>query len=550
MRKLTKYMNKIKKHKAQTIARNPREKGSRADIVPKQKNARPLISRLPVFVVLFVLLWLFCAWIYGDVFYMSRETSYFAWDKTLMKFLLDQDWGWLYAAGRLLLQSYSLPILGGALLALQLTVCAWLLAYILSLPQKLRWLSALLPWGFISYFIALNYSINYHRETSLLMALPLAAMVVLALVAAVKYLVTRKKIFNPLKSENAPRFTALLNCGALLLLFAAATAYSVMQRDDLRRTCRMFQQLERWDWDAMIKEATTCKRPSRSVAALYAVALSETGQLERRLFEIPYNYPYCKVREMDGTLSDGVSIYTLDADFFAGLTNSSYHNSMETIVKNGPQLFLLKRLARAALVNGEKRLCWKYLQIIDRNPFEHGFVEKYKGWLNNMAAMKTDPNFVHIYNKMPLHNSFDQIYRKPLFIGYNVALLEGRTLEALHASLMALLYSKDLNGFLVRARYFGKDIMPEYYQQAVLIRSMKHGEILNDFPTVDQKIGLARIESFARDARPLFSDQKKGQKVLRENWLGYYPYYMYFENLPTEEQIKEHEQKKEKGGVN
>lgn len=128
---------------------------------------------------------------------MSRETSYFAWDKTLMKFLLDQDWGWLYAAGRLLLQAFRLPLLGGALLALMLTVCAWLLAYILSLPQKLRWLSALLPWGFLSYFVALNYSVNYHRETSLLMALPLAAMVVLALGAAVKYIVTRKKISNP-----------------------------------------------------------------------------------------------------------------------------------------------------------------------------------------------------------------------------------------------------------------------------------------------------------------------------------------------------------------
>lgn len=543
-------MNKIKKHKVQTAARRPNEKGNKTDAGLKKANIQPLISRLPAFALLFVLLWLFCAWIYGDVFYMSRETSYFAWDKTLMKFLLDQDWGWLYAAGRLLLQASRLPLLGGALLALMLTVCAWLLAYILSLPQKLRWLSALLPWGFLSYFVALNYSVNYHRETSLLMALPLAAMVVLALGAAVKYIVTRKKISNPLKSGNPPRRAAWLNCGVLLLMFAAATAYCISQRDDLRRTCRMFRHLERYDWQAIIDEASACKRPSRSVAALYTIALAETDQLESRLFEIPYNFPKCKVREMDGALTDGVSIYTLDADFYAGLANSSYHNCMETIVKNGPQLFLLKRLARAALINGEKRLCWKYLQIIDRNPFEHGFVEEYKARLSNMAAVKTDPNFVHVYNKMPLRDSFEQTYRKPLFIGYNVALREGRTFEALHASLMACLYSKDLDGFLVRARFFGRDLMPEYYQQAVLIKSMKNNRIFELFPTIDKKMGYARLERFVKDARPLFRDQKKGQKVLRENWLGYYPYYMYFENLPTEEQIKEHEQQKEKGGVN
>ncbi len=79
---------------------------------------------------------------------------------------------------------------------------------------------------------------------------------------------------------------------------------------------------------------------------------------------------------------------------------------------------------------------------------------------------------------------------------------------------------------------------------------MKANGIFELFPTIDKKMGYARLERFVKDARPLFRDQRKGQKVLRENWLGYYPYYMYFENLPTEEQIKEHEQQKEKGEVN
>lgn len=87
------------------------------------------------------------------------------------------------------------------------------------------------------------------------------------------------------------------------------------QRDDLIRTCRMTKMLEQSDWQAMIDEALGARRPSRSVAAYYAIALAETGLLESRAFEIPYDYPNRKVREKDGRMTDGISIYTLDADF-------------------------------------------------------------------------------------------------------------------------------------------------------------------------------------------------------------------------------------------
>ena len=36
---------------------------------------------------------------------------------------------------------------------------------------------ALIPFGFLAYFVGLNYSINYHRETSWLFSLPLAALI-------------------------------------------------------------------------------------------------------------------------------------------------------------------------------------------------------------------------------------------------------------------------------------------------------------------------------------------------------------------------------------
>jgi hypothetical protein len=502
-----------------------------------------------LYVALFIMLWIFASAIYGSVFYMSQQYSYFAWDSTLMEYLLCQDFGWFHAIGRMLLLTYHFPVLGGAVLALMLTLCAWLIEYTTGLNHRLRFIATLPCFAFLAYFVWLHYDINYQRETSLLMSLPLAALVVLSFIAAAKRLIFRNK--KPPYTGKTDRISAILNFGIVTAVFVSLTLFCIFARDDWRRTCDMQMQLEKSDWEGMIDKATSCKRPSRSVAAFYAMALAQTNQLETRLFDIPMNFPPRKVHEINGILGDGVAIYTLDADFYAGIPNSSYHYTMEKMVLNGTNVFYLKRLARAALVNGEKALCWKYLYIIDRNPFEHEFVAQYKELLNTDASsLKQHPDFVHVYNKLPLTDTFDQRYRKPLFLGYNVELSEGRGQEALNASLMALLYSKDISGFLLRARYLNTQMMPMYYQQAIMVRSASVPQILNEFPTVNRQLGSAQLTSFIQAAKPWFKDKERGQKILCKNWQSYYPYYLYFQNLPTAGQKAEQAKEQKKGGVN
>lgn len=494
--------------------------------------------------LMFASLWIFCSWVYGSVFYLSQQTSYFAWNETLMRFLLQQPLGWLYAVGRLLLTTFHYPVLGGFVLALLLLACSWLVQRIFHLAGWWRIIPALLPFAFLAYFVSLDYSINYHRETSALMAFPFAAVVVLSIVYGIEKLAARRKGKHTERQKGA-----MAGSMAVIAAFVALTAFSIVWRDGLRRTCTMMRQLEQSDYEGMIDEALASKRPSRSVAAYHAVALAQTGQLETRVFEIPYNYPRMQVREMDGQYSDGVPVYSLDADFYAGFPNEAYSNCMENMVKIGPQIFLLKRLARAAMINGEGRLCWKYLQIIDRNPFEHEFVRKHKEYINNMQAVRDNPEFKHIYDKMPVHDQFAQIYRKPLFLGYNVGLMEGRSLEALHASLVALLYTKDLDGFLMRASLIGNTQMPEYYQQAVVLKSLSDGRVMSNFPAIDRTRHMTMLRTFVGMAKPyLKNNQEEGRKLLKDGWTDYYPYYMYFENLTPEHADKANN--KEKGGVN
>lgn len=498
--------------------------------------------------LLLSLLWIFSAGVYGSVFHVSQQSSYFAWDATLMHFLLQQDFGWLYAAGRLLLTTFHYPVLGGLLLSVMLTLCAWLVQRIAGFRGWLRAIPPLLPFLFLFYFVFLDYSVNYHRETSLLMLFPLVALVVLSVLLAVKRVVFRKRKDSP-ESPRLLKIGFFAGVAAIAVAFSAITVFSVSQRDGVRRTCRMMRLLERSDYEGMIDVATASARPSRGVAAYYAIALAQTGQLESRMFDIPYDFPDMRVREMDGSYSAGVGVYSLDADFYAGLPNESYCNTMENLVKAGPHVFYLKRLARAAMVNGERRLCWKYLQIIDRNPFEHDFVVRFKDHLANMREMADSPEYRHVYDKMPLNDAFSQMYKKPLFLGYNVELREGRSLEALNASLMALLYSKDLDGFTMRASLLGNSVMPNYYQQAVVLKSLSNNRIMGSFPAVDRQLVLARLRGFVNVAQPyLKQNQDKGRELLKDDWLDYYPYYMYFENLTPEKPAEE--AKKEKGGVN
>lgn len=503
--------------------------------------------RIPRMAVLLVALWAFCSLVYGVVFCQSRETSYFAWDGTLMHFLLQQDFGWLYAIGRLLLQSYRLPLFGGLVLSLILTACVWLIDYIIGVRGKWHALTAILPFAFLSYYVSLEYSINYHRETSTLMAWPFAALVLLSAAAAVKrFLVMRGKAKTAEKAGS--RLTAVVNYGAIIAYFLVISGFCYFQRDNLIRLCRMQRMAERSEWDAMIDEALAARHPSRHIATYYAIALEQTGQLETRMFEIPMDFPDQKVTEMDGQKSDGTNIYTLDADFYAGLPNVSYHDCMETLVKNGPQLFLLKRMARAAAMNGEKALCRKYLTIIDRNPFEHAFVERYSRYASNPALMASEPEFRHVAERIPPSDLLEQSFRRPLFLGYNVALTEGRSLEALNSSLMALLYSKDLDGFMARVALIRDQQLPEYFQEAVLLQSLKIDGLLKEFPTINQQMIYGRLQSFVNAAEPYFRSQPTGQKKLRKDWQNYYPYYMYFDNLPPKK--KKAEYKKQEGGVN
>ena len=151
----------------------------------KQKSSvssvRLSTAKLPVLFIFFILTWLWAAWYYGSVFYISREYSFWVSDTRLMDFILSQPYGSLRYIGRAMLQLYKYPWLGGLLMALMLTAGSWLTGYCLRLRaswRTIQYLPALLYMAVVTYR---GLDIFFEARTGMIFGIPFVALVVLCI---------------------------------------------------------------------------------------------------------------------------------------------------------------------------------------------------------------------------------------------------------------------------------------------------------------------------------------------------------------------------------
>lgn len=499
----------------------PREKA--------EKKSKKLPAWFPYALGL-ALLWLFCSCIYGSVFTRAAQDSFVTFDGAQMKFLTDQSGGYLYWGARVLLLSFKSAWAGGLFLALLLSASAWLLDHALHMPRKFRGASFLLPLALLGYFVYRGLNIYHKTEPSIIFLYPVLLLAATALCAGITAILHRKgstKKEAPTARLFSPGNIILL--AASILLYAAALWFN--QNDIL--TARMQNRAAEGNWEGIIDDALSARRPTRAVAAYYAIALVQTNQLLERVFDIPFDYPDPHLDKIEG--NSEYAIFVPDANFYAGLVNAAYHSAMELTVMNGPRLHNLKRMAICAILNDEKPLAEKLLKVIGSVPFESGFVEKYRPMLYNRQLLAEDPELANVSALAPLENKFEQNYRTPAFLGYNLGLTSGSD-PTLLTSIAACLYTKDLNNMLVRANILkSKSALPTCVQQAIIIASLKRPGILKEFPGISPYMS-EEIRAFIMDAKPYIKDKEALRKELKEKWLGTYMYYYYCENNTNNQQ--------------
>ena len=523
---------------------------------PKQLAATPPKRRkwrLPVIVVFFLLTWLWAGWYYGSVFHVSREYSFWTADTRLMGFILCQPYGILRYIGRAMLQLYKYPWLGGLLLALMLTAGSWLLGYVAGpLTERIKRLSAPLfhfvkaglylpALAYIATVTYLGLDIFFEARTGLIFGIPFVALVILCIWAVIlrsfKFRKRRVGVNDNGISEEASNshlsrfsFTPHSSLIAIIIAMAAIVAFDQWKRPYVRVICGLLDMEYRQDWAGIQKlardNATMSNRP---MACSYAISLVQTGQVAERLFDIRMDYDSLFIHGMDMAHNNASCLYVPEGNYYGGFIEPSMRACMEQMVMTGPTVRLLKLLTKCALMREEWELAEKYLAVLSHVPFEGEFIEKYSPMVRRADLVNADREMALIKLTEPLHDSYESQYQQPLFMGYNLLLVEGRSKEALINSLVVCLYTKLMPQFVERLEPIAGTTPPSIIQDGIILAENKNPGLSQHFNGLDFR--RERVKNFLQNTQQYMKDRPGFAYELFPKYKGYYPYYYFFGNL-------------------
>lgn len=511
---------------------------------PKQRTAR-IYGILP-YALTFIMLWAFCFFVYGEVFVRAAEANFVTTDAIQMKFLTDLPSGHVFWASRFLLLTYKSIWAGSICLSLLFTLTVFVADHVLRLPREWRGASALVPSAILAWMIWRGTSLYYKNEPSLVFLIPVITLILLGITALIQKIFLYKKM-----QRHAAADTRKAPWGTLVPIVFGIALFSATRvwNENVVLTAKMQNAVLRGDWDTLVESGLNARRATRSVAAYYAIGLEQTDRLLDGLFDIAYDFPNPRLDKKDG--SEEYGIFVSDCNFYAGLINASYHAAMEHVVMNGPSLYYLKRMAVCAILNEETKLAEKYLALIGSVPFEQSFTEKYRPMIYDRKLVETDPELRHVISLYPQESRFEQYYRSPTFLGYNIGLMSGSE-ATLETAIAACLYSKELTRCLPYIQILAQrrnGVLPVCTQQAIMLAANTNQTMEQAFPDIVRNL-RPQLSAFFAEATPIIKERneemtgktekeqdgikqaynRRLREELRENWLGSYFYYYYCEN--------------------
>ena len=519
------------------------------------------MKRISLWVFYFLLAWLWASWWMGDVMRIAYERSFFAADTTLMHWLWQQSFGWLWVIGRALLTLYRWPVVGGLLVAVLLTAGSWLFGICLQLPRRWHWVRYLPATAWMLWTAHVGLNLYFMDEPGRILAIPFLVVVILGVWGGLSPRPPYKGgSSHQTRIENNQRqkvkvFTPSLIGRAggeslfILSLFALPAFYLNYRHAYLRPLTHMQVQLLHEDYEGMSRTAHEhADMGCRQMAGYYVIALARTGHLADQLFDIKLEFDTLRTYGLGGKPSQCLNYHAADCNYHAGLIRATRHIVMEDLTMNGPSLFTLKYMVKLSLIEGDWALAHKYLHVIRQVPFEGNFVHKYEPMVGHPDLVKADPEFAAIIQMLPPYHTFEQMYVKPGFVGLYADLKAFSNMEMLTWSTVACLYGKRMPDFLLRCRKFVGSMPPRSIAEGLIIQAYQDPSILKAFPQLE--LGISRYELFLQDAMPYMQDRERGSEVLFEKYKGYYPYYYFFGNLRSERKPAEEEQEHKKAGVN
>lgn len=523
-------------HKKKYAAPKPKDTSVRNSQTPAVQSAKGVQKKQTNYlkIVFFLIFLVFCTFFYGDVFVRAQQEAFVCPDADAMNVMLRSTFGHLAWAGRYMLVVYKSVWIGGLVMTLLLMGISCLVESIFGLKDKWRGLSYVPSLLILFCFVYRGLNIFYQSEPAWIMLIPVLTLLILLLLRLVQMVFGKKQA----AAANAENGTSALpvrkQWGTLLSLALSAALYLFAWFYQQNVIIASQQQLayQEQDWDTLVEKAMSARRPTRIIAAYNAIGALRTDQLIEQMFAIVYDYPNPHLRT--GKLNEEYPLLQADCDLETGLVQVAYHYYLEYMVLNGPSTYNLKNLAICSILQGEKELAQKYLTILSKVPFEGRFVERYSAMLENPKLIDEDAHLAAIKELAPREDKFEQQYRQPAFLGYNLGLNSAPD-KAIFTTVAACLYSKDLLQLVPRLGIMKQKgvQLSGIVLQAICCMSVKNPDILKQYP--EAQMEMNNFQQFLTESKPYIKDKDQLRKVLKENWLGTYYYYYYAENNSPEQ---------------
>lgn len=509
------------------------QKTQRSQVQPANQEQKKL--KVPasccIYTLGFLLLLALCGLELSPVFRHLAEENYFCTDAVMMQHVTSERFGYLYWGGRFLLMIFQWPWLGTLFIALLLTFCAWCVDRLI--PHKFHGAGFAVPAAILWWTIYRGYNLYMRCDPSQWLVVAVVITAVFAIAALIRAFIGKKTC--PKKITWKQQYGSVI----MFVAIAFVGVYAWMFRQNVILSCDMQNKMLDENWQGMIDDALRARHPDHSVAAFYAIACNQQHLLLENLFNIDMNYDDPHLDNIKG-LQEGEN-YIAEMDFQAGMMLSTYRVAQGHLCLLGPRLRYLKLLAVSAIIEGDQALAYRFLTLIDKMPGQHQFVEKYTYLLQNPDSAEQYTSIMRLLDiapqiteEMNSKGVFEQDYRSPIFIGYNLATTLVNP-ESMLTSMAAALYVKSLDNVVARAKAMQAQgvQLPLCVQQAIVIASLTNKTVLNSF-SIDSSV-VQEVNSFAQDASPYMKekDRQKAAEALRDKWKGTYMYYYFCGNLNT-----------------
>ncbi len=488
-------------------------------------NDAKLVSRTLFFLLTWFSLW----FVYGNVLFQLQENSLWIFATPAEFELLQLPGDYLTYFSRFFLTLFAVKWLGSLFVALILSCIELLSSYIIKVKASLFFISYLPSVFLLLVIFSSEYSLYYEQENSTIIKILLLVFVSVAMLSLAACAI-RGKINHKIQAPISLR-TFCTNVICIMLSLGASLIYATRDSEFIRiAAIKYYASQQKWSKVARIAEES--EKPTKSVAAYHAIALAQMGQIGERLFRITHDFEpvsenstNLKKKFLDGGLMYAPYIY-----LHTGLTQTSYHYSMEEIVMSGTYKVHLKVMIQAAVINREKLVADKLLAILSLTPFEGDFVKKYRHFNEHPEDMDKDPILAPIIELKPDQDTFEQVFKTPLYISY-YSMLSGGSDRALDLALTSCLYTKDLNGFSSRCgALIDRNILPKHFQEAlVMMCQLSDPEALSHFK-ISRDI-YNNVTDFYNELDNHNKDRDKGKAALKKKFGKTYMYYNTFENV-------------------